>query len=134
MTPVGEGKGKTIAACGRSASCPEQRYRQQRGRCKVESRRIGTHEEADGFGRWHHAVFSRIFCAEYRRRSPHGEGVPMRTSKPDCRHYLAEDLCAALPLRPEEHCCDDREGNCTRYVSIEPMLSGPDQRKETGQE
>jgi hypothetical protein len=53
----------------------------------------------------------------------------MHASRPDCKHYLAEDLCAALPGRPEEHCCSDEEGECARYVSVESPLPDSNAKK-----
>ena len=43
----------------------------------------------------------------------------MKTSKPECKNYIAEDLCAASPNRPEEHCHDDTKGDCGRFDDIE---------------
>jgi hypothetical protein len=43
----------------------------------------------------------------------------MKTSKPECKNYIAEDLCAASPNRPEEHCHDDSKGDCGRFADVE---------------
>jgi len=44
----------------------------------------------------------------------------MRSSKPECKNYISEELCAASPNRPEEHCHDEKRGDCDQFVSIEP--------------
>lgn len=54
----------------------------------------------------------------------------MHASKPDCKHYLAEDLCGALPTRPEEHCCNENEGDCANYVSVDALLANTDRGKD----
>jgi len=40
----------------------------------------------------------------------------MPHSKPDCRNYISEELCAAGPGRPEEKCCRDDRGECANYT------------------
>ncbi len=39
----------------------------------------------------------------------------MSHSRPDCRNYIAEDLCASSSHRPAVHCHDDEGRECKNY-------------------
>ena len=39
----------------------------------------------------------------------------MTHSKPDCKNYISEELCASSSHRPEVHCHDDKGQECAGY-------------------
>lgn len=43
----------------------------------------------------------------------------MPHSKPDCRNYISEELCAVGPGRPEEKCYREERGECANYFPDE---------------
>ncbi len=55
----------------------------------------------------------------------------MKSSKPECKNYIAEDLCAASPNHPEEHCHDDAKGDCPRFTPAEASEKPLADRKKT---
>jgi len=58
-------------------------------------------------------------------------GNAMKSSKPECKNYIAEDLCAASANHPEEHCHDDVKGDCGRFVPVQTLETPSTEKKKT---